>query len=333
MDPLHPSDTPTSPLLLPPPPAASGPEPSGSPRPLETFVVLCGMPRCGTRQFADFLNRHPRLCLQGEIRGTLLGTIRGALEAAQQAYPRGYAARAFREKRARGVIDLFGLLSKGNRITKQGADIHGFKCPQMERQQGHITAIVRPAFKRLVWLHAIRNPVDCWLSLRAMPWFSDDPDQFVERYCSSLDYARTLAERSGTETGAPPVTTGAPASTLAMGTTIAALDLDAFIASADKPGWLGQHLFAPLGLAPSAAELAHFAATTDNRNATTRATGAARSRMLDPADHARFEHHAPRLEAAIAAYNARLGTQLALRLPPLHEARIEAEPADARHAA
>ena len=55
--------------------------------------------------------------------------------------------------------------------------------------------------------------------------------------------------------------------------------------------------------------------------------------MLDPADHARFEHHAPRLEAAIAAYNARLGTQLALRLPPLHEARIEAEPADARHAA
>lgn len=338
MDLLHPSDTPTSPLLLPPPPAASGPEPSGSPRPLETFVVLCGMPRCGTRQFADFLNRHPRLCLQGEIRGTLLGTIRGALEAAQQAYPRGYAARAFREKRARGVIDLFGLLSKGNRITKQGADIHGFKCPQMERQQGHITAIVRPAFKRLVWLHAIRNPVDCWLSLRAMPWFSDDPDQFVERYCSSLDYARAIAERSGaerggTETDAPPVTTGAPTPTLAMGTTIAALDLDAFIASADKPGWLGQHLFAPLGLAPSAAELAHFAATTDNRNATTRATGTARSRMLDPADHARFEHHAPRLEAAIAAYNARLGTQLALRLPPLHEARIEAEPADARHAA
>jgi hypothetical protein len=255
------------------------------------------MPRCGTRQFADFLNRHPRLCLQGEIRGTLLGTIRGALEAAQQAYPRGYAARAFREKRARGVIDLFGLLSKGNRITKQGADIHGFKCPQMERQQGHITAIVRPAFKRLVWLHAIRNPVDCWLSLRAMPWFSDDPDQFVERYCSSLDYARNRRTKWG-RTGrdgnrCAPVTTGAPAPTLAMGTTIAALDLDAFIASADKPGWLGQHLFAPLGLAPSAAELAHFAATTDNRNATTRATGAARSRMLDPADHARFEHHAP----------------------------------------
>lgn len=314
MDLLHPSNTPTAPLLLPPPPAASEPESSASPRPLETFVVLCGMPRCGTRQFADFLNRHPRLCLQGEIRGTLLGTIRGALEAARQAYPKGYAARAFREKRARGVIDLFALLSKGNRITKQGADIHGFKCPQMERQQGHITAIVRPAFKRLVWLHAIRNPVDCWLSLQAMPWFSDDLDQFVERYCSSLDYARALAERSGAErsrTGR----SGAETST-----TITALDLDAFIASADKPGWIGQHLFAPLDLAPSAAELARFAATTDNRNATTRATGTARPRRLAPADHARFEHHAPRLEAAIAAYNARLGTQLALRLPRVTQA-------------
>jgi hypothetical protein len=43
--------------------------------PLEAFTVLCGMPRCGTRQFADFLNAHPRLCLQGEIRSGLVNTI------------------------------------------------------------------------------------------------------------------------------------------------------------------------------------------------------------------------------------------------------------------
>jgi hypothetical protein len=316
MDPLHPSDTPTPPAAA-SPPAASGPEPSGSPRPLETFVVLCGMPRCGTRQFADFLNRHPRLCLQGEIRGTLLGTIRGALEAAQQAYPRGYAARAFREKRARGVIDLFGLLSKGNRITKQGADIHGFKCPQMERQQGHITAIVRPAFKRLVWLHAIRNPVDCWLSLRAMPWFSDDPDQFVERYCSSLDYARTLAERSGG--GNKHDHRRARPRRLHRQRRQTRLARPAPVRPA-RP-------------CPERRRTGPF--RRDDRQSQChhprhgrRAVPHARSRRPRP-----VRTPCPRLEAAIAAYNARLGTQLALRLPPLHEARIEAEPAGARHAA
>lgn len=268
--------------------------------PLETFVVLCGMPRCGTRQFADFLNAHPRLCLQGEIRSALVGTIRATLEAGDRAYASGYAANYYRQKRAQGVIDLFTLLSKTRRLSKPGADLHGFKCPQMERQSAAMTAIVRPAFRRLAWLHCIRNPADCWLSLKAMPWFADDMDRFVERYCSSLDQARAIAD-------AAPID--------GLDVTIAPLELDAFIAAADKAAWLDRHLFAPLGVTVSNEELARFVATVDNRNATERATGAARARQLCRQDHAAMAAHAARLDASIAAYNARFGAALALRLP------------------
>lgn len=277
-------------------------QPAPTPRPaLDHFVVLCGMPRCGTRQFADFLNRHPRLCLQGEIRASLLAPMRALLDAGEAAYPTGYAANFYRQKRARGVIDLFGLLSKGKRTTKPAADIHGFKCPLIERQQAQITALVAPSFRALVWLHCIRNPADCWLSLKAMPWFADSLGQFVERYCASLDAARALAARQERQ---------------GLAVVTHALDLDDFIASADKGEWLGRHLFAPLGLAPDAATLAHFAATTDNRNATSRATGSPRATGLDPDDLAGFSAHAPRLEAAIKAYNDSFGTALCLRLAP-----------------
>ncbi|PTR06000.1 hypothetical protein [Novosphingobium sp. GV061] len=276
------------------------PVPPSQRLPLETFIVLCGMPRCGTRQFADFLNAHPRLCLQGEIRSGLIQTIRATLAAGDRAYATGYAANYYRQKRAQGVIDLFTLLSKARRISKPGADLHGFKCPQMERQSAAISAIVQPAFARLVWLHCIRNPADCWLSLKAMPWFSDDMDQFVERYCDSLDQARAIADAPAAE---------------GLDTRISPLDLDAFIAAADKPGWLGCQLFAPLGLAPSPEELTRIATTTDNRNATARATGNARATVLGAADHDDMARHAGRLEEAIAAYNARFGTALALRLP------------------
>ncbi|GHC97449.1 hypothetical protein [Novosphingobium pokkalii] len=268
--------------------------------PLQAFTVLCGMPRCGTRQFADFLNAHPRLCLQGEIRSGLVNTIRATLDAGDRAYASGYAANYYRQKRAQGVIDLFTLLSKARRISKPGADLHGFKCPQIERQSAAITAIVRPAFATLHWLHCIRNPADCWLSLKAMPWFSDSLDQFVTRYCDSLDQARAIAEAPAVE---------------GLAVDIHALDLDAFIAAPDKPAWLGQHLFGPLDVAVAPEALARIVAGTDNRNATERATGSARPKVLSAEDHAGLRRHAGRLDDAIGAYNTRFGTALALRLP------------------
>ncbi|WP_333835957.1 hypothetical protein [Novosphingobium sp.] len=268
--------------------------------PLETFVALCGMPRCGTRQFADYLNRHPRLCIQGEIRSGLVNTIRATLDAAERAYPEGYAANYARGKRAQAVADLFGILSKDRRLFRPEADIHGCKSPQLERQHGTLGAIVAPAFERLVWLHCIRNPVDCWLSLQAMPWFRDDLDTFVMRYCTSLKRARAIADGP-----APP----------GLAVTIHPLDLDASIAAPDRAGWLAGHLFAPLGLSPSRQELDDIVATTANRNATSSTTGRPRPTTLTATDHAGFARHVPQLRHAIRAYNARFGTALGLQLP------------------
>ncbi|MFD2780234.1 hypothetical protein ACFS32_02845 [Novosphingobium pokkalii] len=99
--------------------------------PLQAFTVLCGMPRCGTRQFADFLNAHPRLCLQGEIRSGLVNTIRATLDAGDRAYASGYAANYYRQKRAQGVIDLFTLLSKARRISKPGPTCTGLSARRL----------------------------------------------------------------------------------------------------------------------------------------------------------------------------------------------------------
>jgi hypothetical protein len=302
--------------------------------PLETFVVLCGMPRCGTRQFADFLNAHPRLCLQGEIRSGLLGTIRATLDAGDSAYASGYAANYYRQKRAQGVIDLFTLLSKRGGSASRGPTCTGSNArrwsararrspPSSARHSPRCTGCTYPQSGRLLAVahgHAV---------------VFRQPRPVRGRYCDSLDHARAIAERSGaerggTETGAPRDARRPPP--LAMGTTIAALDLDAFIASADKPGWLGQHLFAPLGLAPSAAELAHFAATTDNRNATSApraARGPACSIPPTTPGSSTMPVGSKRPSPPTTRGWARAGPAPA----PLHEARIEAEPADARHAA
>jgi hypothetical protein len=81
---------------------------------------------------------------------------------------------------------------------------------------------------------------------------------------------------------------------------IHALDLDAFIAATDKPA-AGPHLFDPLGVAVAPEALARIVAGTDNRNATERATGSARPKVLRPKTMRRLRRHAGRLDEAIGA--------------------------------
>lgn len=264
------------------------------------FLVLCGMPRCGTRQFADFLNRHHDVCIQGEIRHALLRPTRDLMVAGDEAYPQGYASNYFQRKRAQAVVEIFASFSKARRVVKPKATFHGFKTPQIESHHKRIGQIVGESFAGTAYLYCIRNVADCYLSLVQMPWFTDGPNAYIEKYIDSLDTAITLRHES--------LRTGARAS-------IGVLNLDDFIACDDKAAWLAQRLFHPLTIAASDSWIGEIAATTDNRNATERATGTRRAKVLEGAAAEVFAMRLPEVERAVDRFNRTFSENLSCRLP------------------
>ncbi|MCH7628500.1 hypothetical protein [Novosphingobium percolationis] len=264
------------------------------------FVVLCGMPRCGTRQFADFLNRHHDVCIQGEIRHALLRPLRDMMAAGDAAYPQGYASNYFQRKRAQAVVELFASFSKARRVMKPKATFHGFKTPQIESHHKRIDQIVGTSFATTAYLYCIRNVADCYLSLVEMPWFTDGPNAYIDKYIESLETAIELRHAS--------LRTGARAS-------IGVLNLDDFIACDDKPTWLARRLFHPLTIPASDEWIKEIAETTDNRNATERATGTRRAKVLGGAAAEVFALRLAEVERAVERFNRTFSENLSCRLP------------------
>jgi len=255
---------------------------------LPLHVILCGMPRCGTRQFTDFLNQESSICLQGEIKQSLIDPIRQMVEAADRVYADGAYSGRYRKKRAQLLLQLFSHLSKSYPFHKPSATIHGFKTPGIEKAYQTLNSLFLPSTHRLVYFYCIRNISDCYLSLCSMPWFKATPKQFVAKFLRSLTAARQIKASPEAEKGQ---------------VAIEILNLDAFIASTDRAQWLATRLFAPVDLQPKAAWLQSIASTTGNRNSTERATGKKRDTQL-PADvRGIFLAEKESINAAIQEFN------------------------------
>lgn len=269
-------------------------------QPDEFFVVVCGMPRSGTRQFADFLNRHPAIAVQGEIRHSLIRSVRKLMVAGDEAYPSGYAGKFYSKKRAKTVAELFAGLSKTRRVSKPKVKIHGFKTPQAENYGAHISDIVGESFVHTNYFYCIRNIVDCYLSLVEMPWFLDGPNQYITSYINSLGAAVALrhkAEESGAKFS------------------IGVLNLDDFIRSEVKAEWIAGRLFGPLPIEIKSGWISEIVDSTSNRNATERATGKRRKKELEGPAAEVFLHRRQEIEAAVARFNATFSENLACKLP------------------
>lgn len=271
----------------------------------EKFVVVCGMPRCGTRQFTDFMSRHDSVALQGEISNRVVPIIRKAVEAADQLYPAGYAADAIAVKRPQTIIQMFGSFSKTMPINVPAAPIQGFKSPSAELMYRDLNALLLPSFPQVRYFYCIRNPIDCYLSLSSMPWFAMGANDYIDRYITSISAASQIA-RIGAE-GRKRVV-------------ISTLNLDSFIASKDKAMWLRQRIFAPLKIGPSVEWLAKISRTTENRNATERVTGTRRDKSMQPEALAIFKAREADLQKAIEVFNATFKETLSLKLPQVVEA-------------
>ena len=253
------------------------------------YSIVCGMPRCGTRQFADFLNRDDRICIQGEIRSTLIPYISKLVLKADNEYKSGKLQKYFsKKKRYDAAVELFSLFSKGRRYKKKTALIHGFKPPGAELQHKVLCSVILPSVNKLIFFYCIRNIKDCFLSLSAMPWFRRTAEQFISRYIKSLKTAITVEQKSNNENAK---------------TRICILNLDDFIATEEKANWIKQKLFSPLGIELSFSEAQAYINTTENRNSTMRATGTKRETVLPEAVSEIFQCKIDEINKVVADFN------------------------------
>ncbi len=265
-----------------------------------TFLVVCGMPRSGTRQFSDFLNRHPDIAIQGEILDALVPCIRDMMVAGDAAYGTGNSSKNYRIKRARIVIDNFSGFSKGKRVSKPKSEIVGFKTPRVERRYKDLILIAGDSFQTTEYFYCIRNIADCYLSLLAMPWFAASPYSYIKNYISSLSDAVKLGKIS--KKGGSRVA-------------LRVLNLDDFIRSDSKTDWLSDRMFSVLPITTEPAWLEEIAANTENRNATENAVGKKRAKTLPNEALEVFQRQHAKIERAVNRFNLTFNENLSCDLP------------------
>jgi hypothetical protein len=252
------------------------------------YVILCGMPRCGTRQFTDLLNRDNRICLQGEIKQSMIKPIYELVKAADAAYINGTQLKYYQQKRALAISELFSFFSKANRIIKPEASIHGFKTPNIELLHEILTAMFTPSTNQLSYLYCIRNIKDCYLSLTSMVWFKATQEQFIARYIRSLRTAVELGQKSRIANSK---------------TQVRILNLDEYIKETDKADWIIHRIYSQIGMHVTRERAIEIVTTTENRNATERATGKRRDNNVSSNVHEVFLTNKIAINSAVAEFN------------------------------
>lgn len=219
------------------------------------FLVVCGLPRSGTRQFTDILNQHPAISVQGEISLGLIPKIRDILLYTEKTYRGRKAFDVFQRKRARLAIEIVSGLSQSNRIGNNNARIVGFKTPRAERHYKAIRDITGNSFIRLHYIFCIRRISDCYLSLSSMPWFKKSENQFIDMYIKSLLVAARIKDDALPKEN------------------ISYAYLNEFVESSDKGSWIENTLFDPISIHTQKGDGLRFLSGTSNVNSTVSYTG------------------------------------------------------------
>lgn len=255
------------------------------------YVIVCGPPRSGTRQFADFLNAHEDVCLQAEINPKLISPIRELLKEADAVYGDSQKKNIYEKKRADAVSAMFSFFSKGNIFEKPDCRVQGFKLPHAELHSGNLNEIITPSFQRLNYFYCIRNLKDTYLSLMAMPWFRASPDQFFKKYVKSL---KAAIQMDGKANG---------------GAVINVVSLDGFLESRDRGEWLLRNLFLPIGIQPNSKTLNEYIDNSINKNSSSRKNLTKPNEFDEDAISDYFKNKKEILEWT-ASFNRAFGTNL-----------------------
>jgi hypothetical protein len=262
---------------------------------MKPYIVLCGMPRSGTRQFADVLNQHPNICIQGESSRHSVPAIATFLGKLEKIYPSADRHQA-EEQRYRALALAFAAAGKGRPRLAPKADIHGIKSPNHELVHCDLTRLIGAYASPVVYLYCIRNLRESYLSYLSMR-FAKTVQMYIRTYLGSLAAAMAINEASEAN----------PAKVR-----ISVLHLDDFISTSDQGAWLSRRLFDPLGLKVTGPAATRLLAKTVNRNATAQAAGRVRLTQLPGFAASAIQTEQARLDAAIEDFNRMFGTSLAL---------------------
>lgn len=249
------------------------------------FVIVCGLPRSGTRQFTDILNQDPRICLQAEVSPVLIPKMHDLLSAADRAYARHSSLPGYLAKRAEIIVQLLSGFSKGRRNIKPSAVVHGFKTPSVEKRYKTLCEMILPSYGALNFFFCVRGFTDCYLSLSSMPWFNKTPEEYTNIYVKSLATAvkiGSLPEKA---------------------VSISCLNLDEFITAEDKGTWLHDHLFSRVPVSISKERSGKYYSKTRNINATKRVTGEDRRNALSDSEATYFSSRLQEINQSIQAFN------------------------------
>lgn len=266
----------------------------------DSYVIVCGMPRSGTRHFTDLLAKHPLVCMQNEIGEAILRDVISLVLRSDAVYGRGGAGAQFAAKRREVLVHTIGLFSKGQVSRKGGCIIHGFKNPGAELMHEEINHAFIPSFRTIHYLFCIRNFTDCYLSLTSMPWFKLTREQYLSRYVKSLEAAVSMRHKSAASGDAR--------------FRVDVLDLDEFVSAESQAAWIKDVLFAPIGIDVPLADAEAFRISTKNTNSTASKFGVARPKDLTSDDYEYFSSRVADFSDAIQRFNLAFGARLSAGL-------------------
>lgn len=193
-----------------------------------SFLVVGGMPRSGTRQFADYLNASKRISIQGELKPDLIPAVKHLLHTSETLYQKHPGISEIVKKKKRKLIfELFKGLSKSHPVKDFGGCV-GFKNPNAEFYVNDVLEIIKDSYESLTFYYCIRDVLPCLSSLRCAPWYGASAEYFINTYIRSMNSAISASKKSNVK--------------------IAILHLDDYIRCKSKEEWVDEKLFKILNL-------------------------------------------------------------------------------------
>lgn len=259
------------------------------------FLVVCGMPRSGTRQFSDYLNSVSVCSIQGEINEKIIPHIYSVLKSADDAYMGSKHEGVWLEKRPGTVFSLFSDFQKLKKFpSKKDCQMVGFKTPGIEIRYNYIKKIVGESFSQTVWFYCIRDFIDCYLSLRSMPWFNRGASQFVDKYIRSLSAAVRILDE-GVHNNA---------------SFIYPLNLSDYVVSEDKVLWVKDNIYSKIDVDISYNDIEGIILKAVNRNSGENRFGVVEKPKMSNEDIQVFEKRKQEINDMVNIFNVKFGQTL-----------------------
>ena len=152
---------------------------------MSDFVLICGLPRSGTREITDIFNNISEVCVQGEITGANFKHscefVRNIVTSSE-----GLNRERIVRKGAGLFSDALGLAGKAPLNKSKGApELVGFKCPNAQSWYKEILEIANVLNFRVHIVFCLREPQEVYRSLTQMDWYNGGYDRF-EKMCTRL---------------------------------------------------------------------------------------------------------------------------------------------------